>query len=427
MSKQEQSEKRRKSLERKLAAYSAAAGASLLAAAGVEAQTIYTDYPDTTLQFGTPIYLDLNQDDTPGLGLGSLHDLALQQGPFVSNVQKAAGVSTYLVINALSNANVYGLRILGNYPTCSVGSAVAQSTCSATSSIANCALSVASDGAVAKGALIVSPNRIPVIPSASDQFIRIGGYVGSLASEAGKTQAVFPMFEGWIRFSAELVGTTPGDSATPFQIIVKDHAIFVQPEGPISCDAASLPVEFVSFEAKFDSGELQLAWETASEINNAGFEVQYRALDQGAFAPLGFVEGAGSTTTLQHYTYSVNDLEPGKYLFRLKQIDLDGAFKYTDELEVTVEVPGTHFLSDAYPNPFNPQAHFSLVVPSEQNVRVELFDALGRSVSLLYDGVVEADSPVRFVVSGEDLPSGTYLYRATGETFAEAKQIVLAK
>jgi hypothetical protein len=87
----------------------------------------------------------------------------------------------------------------------------------------------------------------------------------------------------------------------------------------------------------------------------------------------------------------------------------------------------THFLSDAYPNPFNPQAQFSLVVPREQSVRVEVFDAFGRSVSVLHDGTVAADTPSRFVISVDDLPSGTYLYRVTGETFSESKTVVLAK
>lgn len=419
------SDERRRSLERKLTAYSAAAGASLLAAAGAQAQTIYADFPDTTLQFGTPIYLDLNQDGPPGLGFDALDDLWLQLGPQVENVRKGAGISSVLFLGALGNSYVSGLRILGT-TSCNYGLALLQSSCSAVAT-ANCGLPVLSSGAVSKGELIAIPNEIRVFPSEQDQFIRVGGNIISPPVEAGKAQGPVSTFEGWIRFNAQLVGLTPGDTATPFQVIVKDHAIFVNPGGPVSCDAASLPVEFTSFEALFNSGDLELSWETASEINNAGFEVQYRALDQDAFAPLDFVEGAGSTTEPQRYSYAVKDLDPGRYLFRLKQIDLDGAFKYTNNLEVTVEVPGTHFLSDAYPNPFNPQAQFSLVVPTEQNVRVELFDALGRSVSLLYDGVIEADTPMRFVVRGDDLPSGTYLYRATGETFSDAKQVALAK
>ena len=429
MSNQEFAEQRKLSLEKRLAAYSAVAGASLLAAAGADAQTIYTNFPDTTLQLLTPIYLDLNQDGPPGLGLDAADDLLLQLGTgFVENVEKGGAIAIGLFLNPLSNAYVYGLRVLGNYPTCSYGSAVAQSTCSAVP-VANCVFNLPA-GQVAKGQGVVpiGPNNIFVIPDLNDQFIRIGGYVTSLSGEAGKTQTLGPVFEGWIRFSVEdLGGGGGGDEVLPFEVVVKDHAIFVSPEGPVSCDASSLPVEFVSFEARFESGDLQLAWETASEINNAGFEVQYRALDQGGFAPLGFVEGAGSTTIRQQYTHTVLGLEPGKYLFRLKQIDLDGAFKFTDALEVTVEVPGTHYLSSAYPNPFNPQANFTLVVPREQSVRVELFDALGRSVSVLHEGVVAADTPVRLAIRGEDLPSGTYLYRATGETFVEAKQVVVAK
>lgn len=426
MSEHELKENRKRSLERKLAAYSAAAGASLLAAAGADAQTIYTDFPDTTLNFATPIYLDLNQDGPPGLGLDAMDDLALSLGAFpVEKVGKTGGVVTYLLLNPLSNSYVYGLRILGNYPTCSLAYVGPQSFCSAAPA-ANCFLSPPGE-ASRKRDLIPVINSVPLGPSTEDQFIRIGGFVVNVTTAASKAQGLGIAWEGWIRVNVQVAAPTPGDTALSFQVVVKDHAIFINDPAPISCDAASLPVEFVSFDAQVDAGAVELSWETASEINNAGFQVEYRPADQPAFAPLGFVEGAGSTTAPQHYAYSIDDLEPGRYLFRLKQIDLDGAFKYTDELEVTVEVPGTHFLSNAYPNPFNPQAHFSLVVPTEQTVRVELFDALGRSVSLLHDGVVEADTPVRFVLQGEDLPSGTYLYRATGETFSEAKQVVLAK
>lgn len=84
-------------------------------------------------------------------------------------------------------------------------------------------------------------------------------------------------------------------------------------------------------------------------------------------------------------------------------------------------------LSPAFPNPFNPQTTFSLAVPTDQHVRVEVFDLLGRRVALLHDGPLAAGTPHRFAFEASRLPSGTYLLRAEGEAFARQQQITLLK
>src|SRR5690606_32421823 len=108
-----------------------------------------------------------------------------------------------------------------------------------------------------------------------------------------------------------------------------------------STDAAALPVELSSFTATLDGEAVVLRWETASETNNAGFEVEYAAVEtrRGASLPwqrLAFVDGAGTTATAQTYAYRAEGLSPGRYAFRLRQVDFDGAFVYGPEVEVTV-------------------------------------------------------------------------------------------
>jgi len=188
-----------------------------------------------------------------------------------------------------------------------------------------------------------------------------------------------------------------------------------------------LPVELVSFNAIVSGIGTNLQWQTASETNNAGFEVQMRAHGVSDYHALGFVEGHGTTTEVQNYTYAVSDLDPGVYAFRLKQIDFDGAFEYSDEIEVTVAAPGTHLLSNAYPNPFNPQARFSLSVAQTQNVNVSVYDALGRKVLNLFDGVMAAGSAHPFALDGRGLATGILLIRATGETFAASQSVTLVR
>jgi len=186
-----------------------------------------------------------------------------------------------------------------------------------------------------------------------------------------------------------------------------------------------IPVELTGFTAQADGNSVHLAWETSSETNNAGFEVQ--TLRSDAWTALGFVEGRGTTTEAQSYTFDEVNLDVGTHTFRLKQIDFDGAFEYSQEVEAIVEVVGTHQLSSAYPNPFNPQSQFRLAVARDQHVTATLYNALGRRVAVLFNGQIEGQTTQVVAISGEALPSGTYFVRVLGVTFVDTLQITLAK
>ena len=196
----------------------------------------------------------------------------------------------------------------------------------------------------------------------------------------------------------------------------------------------SLPVELVSFEAVANGSEAVLAWTTATERDNTGFHVEHRRLDSGdgptsAFAALGFVEGRGTTSEPQRYAFRAAGLQPGRHVFRLRQVDRDGTSVYSEAVEVTVtpDLPGVYRLSAAYPNPFNPRTTFELEVARTQRVDVGLYDALGRRVAVLFEGAVEAGEVQKVEVDGSDLPSGLYLYRARGETFTATRPVTLLK
>ena len=89
--------------------------------------------------------------------------------------------------------------------------------------------------------------------------------------------------------------------------------------------------------------------------------------------------------------------------------------------------PGTHNLSSIYPNPFNPQAQFSLEIAEQQEVSIAVFDALGREVAMLHDGTLNAGTIHQFQIDGSNLPSGVYVVRATGEHFTDVRQVTLTK
>ncbi len=90
-------------------------------------------------------------------------------------------------------------------------------------------------------------------------------------------------------------------------------------------------------------------------------------------------------------------------------------------------LPGTHNLSTVYPNPFNPQANFTLEVAEQQNVRIAVYDALGREVATLFNGSLNAGTEHAFTIDGADLPSGIYMVRAIGEQFTDVRQVTLMK
>ena len=186
-----------------------------------------------------------------------------------------------------------------------------------------------------------------------------------------------------------------------------------------------LPVELLSFDAVVRRTEVTLRWVTTSETNNAGFEIQLQSGDD--WDALGFVEGHGTTTEAQTYSFMVGDMTVGAHTFRLKQIDFNGAFDYSPEVEAVIEVVDTHQLSNAYPNPFNPQSQFTLAVAHNQHVTAELFNTLGQRVVLLFEGTVEANQSQQITIDGAGFASGMYIVRVAGERFADALTVTLLK
>ena len=191
---------------------------------------------------------------------------------------------------------------------------------------------------------------------------------------------------------------------------------------------SELPVELVSFDAVMDGAGAVLRWTTAGETNNAGFEIQIvRPRAPGVWERVGFVDGAGTSTALNTYAFRVGDLGVGHHVFRLKQVDFDGAFEYGPEVEVAVPLPEAFALSEIYPNPFNPRTQFTLTLNRPQRARVEVINVLGQRVALLHDGRLEADTAHQFILEAGSLPSGAYLVRVVGETDTAVRSVVLLK
>ena len=188
-----------------------------------------------------------------------------------------------------------------------------------------------------------------------------------------------------------------------------------------------VPVEMTGFASRVDAGAVVLEWTTASETNNAGFDVQMRRPGADAFESVTFVEGAGTTSEPTAYSARIAELQPGTHVFRLRQVDRDGTATLTSEVEASVVMTQAFALSTARPNPFSQQARFDLAVQQAQDVRVAVYDMLGREVALLHDGPFEAESAKTLTLDGSALAAGAYVVRVLGERFDETMRVTVVR
>ena len=203
---------------------------------------------------------------------------------------------------------------------------------------------------------------------------------------------------------------------------------FGDPNEIIALRNAPIPVELTAFDAVTQpGGAVRLTWATATETNNAGFEVQQRAA--GAFRPVGFVEGAGTTDAAQAYGFTVEGLAPGTYAFRLRQVDFDGGAELSPTVEVTVTPEGRFALTPVAPTPVvaGRRAETTLAVDQAQRVRVTLYNALGQRVRTLFDARVRPEQPATLTLRTDGLTSGVYFVRAEGTTARQTRRLTVVR
>jgi len=193
-----------------------------------------------------------------------------------------------------------------------------------------------------------------------------------------------------------------------------------------------LPVELTSFSASAQNKTVNLTWQTATEVNNYGFEVE-RVKDFGdkvsmvsVWEKVGFVYGAGNSNSPKEYSFTDKSATSGKYLYRLKQLDNDGQYTYSKEVQVDLGTPTAFALEQNYPNPFNPTTSMQYSVSNKQFVTIKVFDMLGREVAILVNGEKEPGTyTAEFATTG--LASGTYIYRMQAGEFVQTKKMVILK
>lgn len=187
-----------------------------------------------------------------------------------------------------------------------------------------------------------------------------------------------------------------------------------------------LPVELTLFTATLVKNEINLFWKTETEVDNYGFDIE-RRINEKEWTKISFINGHGNSNSPKEYNYTDKDLFTGgsKFQYRLKQVDYDGSFEYSDVVEVEV-VPDQYELSQNYPNPFNPSTTIRFTLPEASQIKLNLYNMLGELVRTIAEGTYEKGYH-KVVVDAANLPSGTYVYRIESPNFIQVKKMVLLK
>ncbi|HOT97904.1 MAG TPA: T9SS type A sorting domain-containing protein [bacterium] len=180
--------------------------------------------------------------------------------------------------------------------------------------------------------------------------------------------------------------------------------------------SVTTPVELTAFKAAVQEQRIELMWRTASESSNYGFALERRLEQEAEWRQIAFVKGHGTTNIAQNYRYSDADAKPGRIEYRLRQIDLNGSFSWSDPVVITFAAPAFWALAQNFPNPFNPATTITYQIPagSKGIVDLTIYDLLGRRIRKLVEEEAQAGYYHRNWDGRDDqgllTGSGVYMY-----------------
>jgi subtilisin-like proprotein convertase family protein len=259
----------------------------------------------------------------------------------------------------------------------------------------------------------------------SSMFSLITALPGPIAS-GDSAQFTVRLSYGAFNKSNRVLGTEAFENALmeitnndPSKSIFK---VSLQTESP-------LPVELSSFTAKvLRSGGIQLDWRTETEVDNYGFKILRSAQNDSSWMVLDFVEGHGNSNSPKEYSFKDNNAQYGSYAYRLKQIDTDGDFEYSNIIEVDAGlIPNGFVLEQNYPNPFNPTTIIKFAVAETQEVQLNVFDILGNDIATIFNSIAEGGKVYESEFNAENLSSGIYFYRLETDSKVENRKMILLK
>lgn len=245
--------------------------------------------------------------------------------------------------------------------------------------------------------------------------------------------------------------TEEANSSNAIDIVLRDNTSIDAGGDPVECyncpvGLSDVPLnsELMAFytEQHTQFGSLKLVWDVASETDNEGFNVWRRTEEETAFTKVaGFTDhpelyGRGTAASEARYVYVDRLLTPGTtYYYQLQSVSVYGFVEafYDEIASGTPQFPPDNFmLKNAYPNPFNPSTTIEYIVPYVADVRIRIFDLLGREVKEL---VHAQQSPAVYKILwdgtnnlGEEVTTGVYFYQMEGGgVFNEIRKVLLVR
>lgn len=247
--------------------------------------------------------------------------------------------------------------------------------------------------------------------------------------------------DGGQTYPYTLVSNTPNDGSE--EVIFPDHEttqarVKVEAVGNIFFDISNvnftiteaIPVELVSFTAESSSNGVILKWATATETNNMGFSIE-KSNDGSNFSGIAFIDGKGTTTIQNEYSYKDVNISVGTFYYRLKQIDYDGTSDYSNIVEVDIALPYEFMLAQNHPNPFNPSTKITFELPVDAAVKLIVYNTIGQQVAEIVNTDLTGGRH-EFNFNATALSSGIYYYTLNalgddGNSFYATKKMILIK
>ena len=214
-----------------------------------------------------------------------------------------------------------------------------------------------------------------------------------------------------------------------------DESYFSLPDS--ATPSSPIPVELIGFAATSSGNIVELEWQTATETNNYGFEIErtspllpphQQGDTEGSvdWEMIGFIPGHGTTTDPYNYSFKDEVISQGSFQYRLKQIDYNGSFTYSDEVNIDITLPLEFKLFQNYPNPFNPGTVISWQMALPNFVILMIYDVLGSKVATLINKKLPAGN-YKIEFDGAEFPSGIYFYQLNADNFSDVKKMILTK
>ncbi len=243
--------------------------------------------------------------------------------------------------------------------------------------------------------------------------------------------------DGGLTFPVTLASKTPNDgseeviipstitTSARIKVEAADNIFFDVSDTNFTITASTVPVELVSFQVLDVKKGVHIGWSTATEVNNKGFYLE-RSADKKNYQNISFVTGKGTTTEKSSYEFTDNTVSAGKYSYRLKQVDNDGSYTYSNTIDVLYETVKAFTLEQNHPNPFNPSTMIVYSLKENQQVVLKVFNVLGSEIATLVNEFKPAGKyQVEFNQPG--LPSGLYFYQLTAGGKSVTKKMMMLK